>query len=352
MMIAINENPKYKKMRQAFDSNEPELDENYSQSDMARALSWYNMFWDTKRLTGTANRYLKKNKINKVIPSNVGIRTAGAIIRLIERDQIAMEDNAFLKNWLSRLQDPGPVKDEVRSNRPAVTIQEATAIRLNEYITGLDNAFEDFIESKFKKKFNTKKYLANKGVKASYIQGMMDWAQSVYDEIFLSMTDKELKEGYSNLTMTQKKKILKFFNEMITELGSYRNAIKSVRKRKVVPASKIVSKLKYQTQFPGLKLVSEAPEKLVNAKEVWAYDTDKRVLRYYTSISGMTVKGTTLKGFDFGEQRKLRKPDEQLSVITKSRKGQWIKQFKTTIKTVVTAPNGRFNDSTIILKVW
>lgn len=352
MMIAINENPKYKKMRQAFDSNEPELDENYSQSDMARALSWYNMFWDTKRLTGTANRYLKKNKINKVIPSNVGIRTAGAIIRLIERDQIAMEDNTFLKNWLSRLQDPGPVKDEVRSNRPAVTIQEATAIRLNEYITGLDNAFEDFIESKFKKKFNTKKYLANKGVKASYIQGMMDWAQSVYDEIFLSMTDKELKEGYSNLTMTQKKKILKFFNEMITELGLYRNAIKSVRKRKVVPASKIVSKLKYQTQFPGLKLVSEAPEKLVNAKEVWAYDTDKRVLRYYTSISGMTVKGTTLKGFDFGEQRKLRKPDEQLSVITKSRKGQWIKQFKTTIKTVVTTPNGRFNDSTIILKVW
>lgn len=351
-MIAINENPKYKKMRQAFDSNEPELDENYSQSDMARALSWYNMFWDTKRLTGTANRYLKKNKINKVIPSNVGIRTAGAIIRLIERDQIAMEDNTFLKNWLSRLQDPGPVKDEVRSNRPAVTIQEATAIRLNEYITGLDNAFEDFIESKFKKKFNTKKYLANKGVKASYIQGMMDWAQSVYDEIFLSMTDKELKEGYSNLTMTQKKKILKFFNEMITELGLYRNAIKSVRKRKVVPASKIVSKLKYQTQFPGLKLVSEAPEKLVNAKEVWAYDTDKRVLRYYTSISGMTVKGTTLKGFDFGEQRKLRKPDEQLSVITKSRKGQWIKQFKTTIKTVVTTPNGRFNDSTIILKVW
>jgi hypothetical protein len=65
----------------------------------------------------------------------------------------------------------------------------------------------------------------------------------------------------------------------------------------------------------------------------------------------MTVSGTTLKGFDFTEQRRLRKPDIQLEGLLKTRNGQLIKKFNLMAKTVKTSGTGRFNNSTIILKV-
>ena len=333
----------------AADSIEPELNENYSQSELIAALNWYNNTLDTKAVVKYLNTYLKSIKSNKVLTSRVSQQTAAAVARLITRDLGDDKLKDWMNTWVARLDDKVVVPT---TTKKVVTIQERTAIKLNDYITGLDDAFENFIESDYKMKFNTEKYLADSGVKASYIQGLVIWASDIRNEYVLSKTVPIMKEGYSTYTTPQKNRVIKFFDVMIDSLEKYRVAVTPVRKKKAVPTSKVVSKVKYAKLFPELKLKSIDPVKLVGAKEVWLYNTATKMLHYYTSDSGMTVSGTSLRDFDTTEQRRLRKPKEQLDILSKVRKGQWIKKFHDIAKTVISSGTGRLNDHTIILKIY
>ena len=333
----------------ATDLIEPELSADYTQPELIGVLNWYNTMSDSKTIVKYLNTYLKNIKSDKVLTSSVSQQTAGAVARLIARDLADDKLKEWMNTWVQRL-DTKVVTPVI--NKKVISIQERTAIKLNEYITGLDDAFENFIVSDYKMKFNTEKYLADASVKASYIQGLVVWASGVRNEYVLSKTVPIMKEGYSTYTTQQKNRVIKFFDVMIDSLEKYKVAVTPTRKKKVVPASKVVSKVKYAKVFPELKLKSVDPEKLVDAKEVWLYNTSTKMLSYYTSDGGMTVKGTSLKGFDSTEQRRLRKPEDQLNDISKSRKGQWIKKFKSMAKTVLTKGSGRLNDSTIILKVY
>ena len=329
---------------------EPDLPKDYGKYDVIKALAWYNIMTDSKTCAGYVNSYLKKRKILKVITPQNSIQTAAAVARLIDRDQITDSKNLkWMEDWVSQLSDKVIVPKD--PNNKFISFAEATANKLNFFLEGLDNAVDDHIfNSDFKMKFSTEKYLANNNVKYGMLKHIDKWASDFRDEIILSKTDKDLKEGYSNFTTPQKNKIIKFLNTIIEGVGIYGVAIKPERVKKIKSPSKIVSKLKYAKSFPELKLKSEDPQGLIGSKEVWVYNTKTKMVGYYTSLDGMTVTGTTLRGFDFSEQRRLRKPEDQLKLLTDSRKGQWIKKFTSMAKTVKTKGNGRFNDATIILK--
>jgi hypothetical protein len=330
-----------------FGSGEPILPSDPNTGDVIRALNWYNATWDIKKLTTTATNYLKQKKIKKTIPPTVSVRTAGAVIRLIERKQIP-DNQVYLKEWLERLEDKVPTLKS-KSKRPS--IQESTAIKQNEYITGLDNLFERFIETGMSI-YGMKGYLYDTGMKASYVQGCMDWAQSVYDEIQLSMSDPELKEGYSNFTVAQKRKILHFFNNMLKELGTYRNAVKPVRKRKPIPASKVVQKVKFQKFDEELNIVSVIPEKIIGSSMVFLFNTKTRMLSYYKSMGGLSVSGTSIKDFDVGLSKKIRTPSIFHQHFRGLGKRVSEKMFLNDISTKQNVASGRINSDTIILKVF
>mgnify|MGYP000409485324 CR=1 FL=1 len=69
--------------------------------------------------------------------------------------------------------------------------------------------------------------------------------------------------------------------------------------------------------------------------------------------SGITVKGTTLQDFHPTKsvQRTLRKPAEQIKNWTGNAKTKFSKAFKD-LTTTDTKMNGRFNDTTILLKAF
>ena len=331
-----------------FGSGEPVLPENPSTGDMIRALNWYNAMWDIKKLTTSVTKYLKQRKIKKTIPSTVSVRTAGALIRLIEREQIP-DNPVFLKEWLVRLEDKVPTPKS-KVIRPS--IQESTAAKLNEYITGLDNLFERFIECGMNI-YGMKGYLYDTGMKASYVQGCMDWAQSVYDEIQLSMSDPELKEGYSNYSIAEKRKILNFFNNMLTELDTYRNAVKPIRKRTPIPASKRVGKVKFLKFSEGLNIVSIIPEKIIGSSLVFLFNTNNRKLSYYKSIDGLSISGTHIEGFDVAGTKKIRAPKTFLQDFMKEKKVGSLDMFNDhDASERKKKPKGRINSDTIILKVF
>jgi hydroxymethylbilane synthase len=124
-------------------------------------------------------------------------------------------------------------------------------------------------------------------------------------------------------------------------------------------AEKIVAKLKYLKLFKDvaakLDLVSVHPTKLHGASEAWVYDTGKRKLHHYIAddySKVFSVKGNTLLGFDANtsEMKTLRKPGEQIKEVMGSKPAAR-KYFKD-IKAVGAVPNGRFNESMIILKAF
>lgn len=337
----------------ANESIEPMLDSGYKQYDLLVALNWYNSMVDAKTITKYLNTYLKSTNSKKTLTSRVSQQTAGGVCRLLARDQGDYRLQEYMDNWVLRLDDKVSPKDITSSSsKKVLTIQQLTAIKLNEYITELDNAFENFLTSGFKMKYSSTNALGRMNVKSSYTKDIIKWAVSVREEFIESKTDKDMKEGYSNYTNTEKNKVIKFFDTMIEEVSLYGIAVKPVRKKKIVPATKIVEKLKYLDLFPELSLKSINPVNLIDAKEVWLYNTATKMLTYYTSDGGMTISGTSIKGFDSSEQRRLRKPNNQLKEIIKLRKGLWIKKFKSMAKTVTTSGTGRVNASTIILKAF
>ena len=129
----------------------------------------------------------------------------------------------------------------------------------------------------------------------------------------LKDVDKQLNEAYSHYTKTQIKAVIKFCEAVLASLSSYvsvKKASKSVRARKPVSLEKQASKMKYQKTDEVLKLVSVHPSKIINATEVWAYDTAKRKLHYYIAddhIGTLGIKGTTIIGFDEKTIKKLLK---------------------------------------------
>ena len=335
------------KAKWATNDTEPELSVEYTQSELIGVLNWYNVMTDSKTIGKYLNTYLKDIKSTKVLTQRVSQQTAGAIARLIARGLGDDKLEKWMSEWVMRLDEK-----VVAPPKKTVSIRERTTIKLNEYITGLDNGFENFRDSDYKMKFNTEKYLADLEVKASYVQPLIMWASEVRNEYVLSKTVPIMKEGYSTYTTPQKNKVIKFFDSMIDSLEKYKVAVTPTKKKKVVPTSKFVEKLKYLKSFPELKLKSIDPEKLIGSKEVWVYNTKTKTLGYYTSLDGMTVAGMTLRGFDFSEQRRLKNPEEQLKLLMNMKKGQWIIRFTTMAKTVRTKVSGRFNDGVIILKVF
>ena len=126
------------------------------------------------------------------------------------------------------------------------------------------------------------------------------------------------------------------------------------RKRKAQPKSKQVAKVNYLKKHEQLKLVSANPEDIIDAKELWVYQTKYRKLGKYVTDGYTTlgVKGTTITGFDPTKsvQKTLRKPKEQLADFKKAGKVK-LRTFMDEVKAVDIKLTGRMNKDTIILKV-
>ena len=175
----------------------------------------------------------------------------------------------------------------------------------------------------------------------------------------LEGTDADLVEGYSHLTKIQLKQCVKFCETVINDCGSYVQLKKVERKpraKKAVSPEKTTRKFKFLKEFDELTLKSEPVTKLVNASEAWLYDTAKRKLIHVMAdshIGTFTVKGSAIIGFDTlaTVQKTLRKPAEQLKLITGSGKPAARKAF-VEIKATETKYNGRGNENLIILWAW
>ena len=299
----------------------------------------------------------------------------------------------FLKARIERAISAGSVvveqKQEVEKEKSKVytpTIQER--IRDQAYIQS--EAIDDWLEgwitdpkSFDPKGFDFKKHFSEMSVtqaharklKTFYVDALVD-----FDELerfptagqLKKMSELEadlwlqLKEGLGHIKKPDIKNYRIAIGELISALDFVIDSAKVTRKPrkpKVYSADKLVAKLKYAKVDPKYKLASVNPADIVGANELWVFNTKTRKLGKYVAKnidpkgmrregSGLSVKGTTILGFDEASsiQKTLRKPDLQLKEFKDAGKVK-LRKFIEDIPTTDTKLNGRCNPDTILLKV-
>jgi len=355
-------------------------------SAIARGLAWYHRFYTRKDARDMLATYLDIHErtadakvMRKVDEGEFRLPTFAWLSRMVLRGlELTEHEMLSLENEISRLLltiNKPEVKVTSKFTTAAKTPEQAATAKTNiqetmrekarEAAGELEGLFDDYLTAGQPTKHSLRPMdeVAKKNVMVQHISMLREvWNKKLAEmNELLEGKDAQLVQAYSHYSKQQVKNTIKFIELIINDLNSYvslKKTTKAPRARKASPVEKTVSKMKYMKAFndPATKvdLISISPIKVHNAEEVYLYDTQLRKLTYLVAdeySKTMTVKGTTILGFDTAKSqtKTLRKPAEQLKEFLKLGKPAGRKFFEA-IRAVATIPKGRTSDRTIILK--
>lgn len=350
------------------------------------ALSWYNLNKSGKELKPSVINWMAKEGFDKETiaqfkrtkDSLCGV-TMGSIAACLLKGMPAkfegFNNNRNSAEWLKKeihsLIDKGDFEEVVeekpivKSTIPVVTIQDRIREQAGAMAEEIDVAIDSFIidPNGFDPKlYSLVKLLRGKGAKAAHARYIKGFYQRNYEDLMILASgeaDDQLREGYRHLPRKHVRKLIDFYQSIMDscdQISAEAKINKKPRAKKVKPADELVKKLKFKTSDDKLGIVSVPPVQLVKAQGALVYNIKTRKVGYYVSknTEGFGIKGTTLLNFtDKSTQKTLRKPAEQLKELkeqnTQKRVETW---FVKGVKTTETKLNGRFNEDTVILKVF
>lgn len=259
-------------------------------------------------------------------------------------------------------------EDAPKVEKPAVyvpNIQERLREAAGNMSEELDYAIDAWItdpDSFDPKQYSIIKLLRGKGAKAAharYIKGFFQRSHADLHELASGSADEQLREAYKHNSRKNVKKLIEFYDSIMAacdQIAAEQKVLKKPRAKKAKPVEQLVAKLKFCIKDDKLGIVSTPPAQIVGAQGVVVYNIKTRKIGYYISKSsaGIEVKGTSLQNYsDKSSQKTLRKPPEQIKEFkeqnTQKRFETW---FTKSVKTTETVLNGRFNEDTVILKVF
>jgi hypothetical protein len=368
-----------KTLDQAGFGFEPTWDEQLNDADrkiaIIRAFAWYNYFNGYKEAKAFLMQYLIKNnrasdakmikkapdqKFNKPIAWLAQMSLVGLVLTSKDVESIDT-DISRLITLANKVKEQNDLNNADKPKKP--NVQEIMKERAM-YVGGdLEGLLDEYIAQGIPAKHKIKPIglLMTTTMLLQHVPLLLEpWEQQKKEYEELQTTeDKGLLEAYSNFGKIQIRNLIKFCELIIHDLHSYvtyKKSTKAKPKRKAVPITKLVSKLKYMKVFPDLKLESLSPTKIPESKEMFVYDTKKRKMHYYKAdelSGGLTVKNSTIIGFSASESciKTLRKPKEQLKEFKSASKPN-SRKFFANIKAVETKTSGRFNEHIVILKIF
>lgn len=185
---------------------------------------------------------------------------------------------------------------------------------------------------------------------------IFDWLEK-YRVSLQNALDKENEfdvEGWAFTSKAGVKNRLKVITDMILQLEKYSVVNKTVRKprkKKVKTADMQVKHLKYKESDEDFGIQSVSPLSVPGARKVIVFNTKYRKLTVYEADDPITVKGTTLQGWNPEKSyiMTVRKPEDILPAIANKTERQFTKLIDA-LKTKRATPNGRINQETIILR--
>jgi hypothetical protein len=240
-------------------------------------------------------------------------------------------------------------------------VREAAGIMTEEIDEAIDKWITD-PDTFDPKAFKIASLLRGKGAKAAharYIKGFYNYGQTELAELASGEADAQLREAYSHVARKNIRKLIDFYQSIMDacdQLTAEAKVNKKPRAKKIKPAEELVKKLKFLKTDDSLGIVSVPPAQIIGAQSMFVYNVKTRKIGHYIALNsqGFNVRGTSITDFtDKSVQKTLRKPTEQLKAFkdmnTQRRAQTW---FEKEVKTTDIKLNGRFNEDTVILKVY
>lgn len=346
---------------------EPDLSDEPTQIDLIKAYNWYNAQHSSDEAKAFVVTFLRANKASKEIIRKISrtnsdkLRTIGWNCRILSNGGKLpkdISDKMFLK--IKELADamtapePEPEEEVVT---PVVSIQERINNKASELIADLECEIDCFCDDT-KHKFDCGKWFRDKSVSPQISQKIVDFYKPLYAEIFdaIEGKDEQLKEAYSRWKKPRLKAYLEFVKSIIANAEKQIMVVKASRKprkKKEKPAAVLVSKMKYKIEDETYKIKSIKPTDIIGTNQLWLFNTKTRTLSVYNAMgpAGLSVKGTTLTGFDekTSISKRLRKPEVELPNVLSVGKVA-MRKLMDNIKTKPSNANGRINNDIVLLR--
>ena len=344
------------------------------QRDLIMALNYYNTNHDDKdKKKWFISHYAKIDKKAAVELLKVDehhFRHAGILARMIEGGSVLQENEMrhltekteALLTQIQKRQKSQDVQDKkdaaaAKAALPSnvISIQQRMEDKAHDVAGEIEGAIDDFILAGCKSDFSTKNYLLANEVAGPIAKRIGEFFVPLSKELqeTLEGNDEQLVEGYSNFTKRELKKFLEFVDNIIADCNQMvqtAKANRAPRKRKEVSPTKQVARMKFMREFAELSLKSINPTNIIGSTEVWFYNTKyRRIGVYRAEGTTLSVKGTTIIGFDIKESKAftLRKPEEFFKGLSMGKRA--LTNAMKTLRTKPSAPNGRINEETILI---
>ncbi|MDB4575845.1 hypothetical protein N9112_02685 [bacterium] len=337
------------------------------------AMRHYSYFYDKKDYVSWTVEWVKANRPNDLKSYKAGedwrtSSTLGSLVRIHSMGASLPESYVdFINNQVDSIVSFGKINienavEEVVSDAPVVKKKNPSEL-LREKTLGVLGEIEGFIDEhldgSLDKNFSLYTHLKGIDAAAQTARDIAKAYREMHDELTELLVEKteELVEGYSHMTLSQQKKLLKLVSAFVSDSEKFvlsKKATRKPRAKKATPATKQAEKVIYQKESTDYKITSTSPAHIVGATEVYLFNTKTRVLKYLVTDKreGFIISGTSIKNYDkeLSFKKKLRKPEETIDSINKVTKLRALKAFKA-LKTAEKPTDARINADTIILKV-
>jgi hypothetical protein len=336
-----------------------------------RALNWYNYFCDSKQAKTFVVEYMAsigrpKEEISLVSSSDASIPVQlGWVARMMCMGYEPSDTfkNFFVKEFKTVIETAKKTKKTkapvvATTTAPVVSIQDRIREKASDEVGEIEGLVDEFIDGGCKFAPDMESYLKGKELSAVVQKKMCEVfiKRSKEFEDVMNTSDADTKEGYSNFSKVQLRKIKEFYDAVVTETnrGAEKKPTRKARKVKEKPASVIASKVQYMKDFAELNLKSVLPEKIVGANQVWLYNTKTKLLGMYNAdnAKGLTIKGTTIQNFntETSTGKRLRKPEVTVKQVLDGGKIV-LKKLLDGLTTKPSELTGRINSDTIVVRV-
>lgn len=360
--------------------DEPTLTTTSTDHDIISFYNWHNYihtaddaktfvvdyFKATIKKLDVAKSGMYKDMLKKVMNVDANkVRTIGWGLRNLSLGGTLpqnIEDDLWsrLNKVLDTVEVVEPVVAEAAAEpaSPVISIQERVEKRAGELIAELEVQIDKFATDG-KNEFDPAAWFRNTAIKPMIAKKISEYYQPLYSEMFdaYSGKDEDLKYAYRKWKKPALKKYIEFVKSIISAAETtavINKTVRKPRKKKVKPAAEIVSKLKFKEKDDGSNLSSVNPVGIVGANQLWTYNTRTRTLSVYMAIgpTGLSVKGTTITGFDekTSISKTLRKPQETITKVLDGGK-IILKKLMDDLTTKPKNATGRINSDTILLRV-
>lgn len=321
------------------------------------ALNWYNYMHDTDQARDWFLDYLKKNHTKDIVSAVRRVpkyripTTAGWISRIVMNGNTLQESSlSFLNTKLNELVELGKlIKEDTEEKpiaRPVVSIQERTQAKINQLITECEEAIDT------DPKLNIYQWLQGKEATAQAAAAIRDYYAKWVD-------DFEADEFDTRVEKKQRAEQKKHWEDFVADCDRFcgnkkATKVRKPREKKQRSAVDLVKNVKFQKEFPPLKIVSIIPGEIIGSQQLWVYNTKYKKLTRYDAVgpAGLQVKGTSLIGFDVDKSltKSVRKPEVVIQQLLSAGKVT-LRKLMDELKTNETKPNGRINSDTVLLRV-